>query len=106
MLSLAKCNNPLTKEPKLNQATRIIGQRWTDLDVLGRTLAEAGLDSAHWATLAQDQAVKDNLKATTEEAVERGVFGAQPPPLARQGLAGEETAGLQVFGGGHGGASL
>ena len=48
----------------------------SDLDVLGRTLAEAGLDSAHWATLAQDQAVKDNLKATTEEAVERGVFGA------------------------------
>jgi len=26
------CNNPLTKEPKLNQATRVIGQRWTDLD--------------------------------------------------------------------------
>ena len=48
----------------------------SDLDVLGRTLAEAGLDSAHWATLAQDQAVKDRLKATTEEAVERGVFGA------------------------------
>ena len=48
----------------------------SDLDVLGRTLAEAVLDSAHWATLAQDQAVKDNLKATTEEAVERGVFGA------------------------------
>lgn len=48
----------------------------SDLDVLGRTLAEAGLDSAHWATLAQDQAVKDNLNATTEEAVERGVFGA------------------------------
>ena len=26
------CNNPLTKEPKLNQATRIIGDRWTRLD--------------------------------------------------------------------------
>ena len=33
------CNNPLTKEPKLNQATRIIGQRWTDLDVLGQKLS-------------------------------------------------------------------
>lgn len=48
----------------------------SDIDVLGRTLTEAGLDPAHWAALAQDQAVKDNLKATTEEAVERGVFGA------------------------------
>ena len=26
------CNNPLTKEPKLNQATRLIGDRWTELD--------------------------------------------------------------------------
>jgi len=26
------CNNPLTKEPKLNQATRVIGERWTRLD--------------------------------------------------------------------------
>ncbi|HEX5676851.1 MAG TPA: 2-hydroxychromene-2-carboxylate isomerase [Alcanivorax sp.] len=48
----------------------------SDIEVLGRTLAEAGLDPEHWAARAQDQAVKDRLKATTEEAVERGVFGA------------------------------
>jgi 2-hydroxychromene-2-carboxylate isomerase len=48
----------------------------SDIDVLGQTLTEAGLDAAHWAALAQDQTVKDRLKATTEEAVERGVFGA------------------------------
>ena len=48
----------------------------SDIDVLGQTLTEAGLDAAHWAALAQEQTVKDNLKATTEEAVERGVFGA------------------------------
>lgn len=48
----------------------------SDIDVLGKTLTEAGLDAAHWAALAQDQTVKDRLKATTEEAVERGVFGA------------------------------
>ena len=47
-----------------------------DIDVLGRTLADAGLDPQEWAARAQDQAVKDRLKATTEEAVERGVFGA------------------------------
>ena len=38
----------------------------SDLDVLGRTLAEAGLDSAHWATLAQDQAVKRSEEHTSE----------------------------------------
>lgn len=48
----------------------------SDLDVLGRTLADAGLDPEDWAARAQEQAVKDRLKATTEEAVERGVFGA------------------------------
>ncbi len=47
-----------------------------DVDVLGRTLADAGLDPQDWAARAQDQAVKDRLKATTEEAVARGVFGA------------------------------
>lgn len=49
---------------------------FADIDVLGAALAEAGLDPQHWAALAQDQAVKDRLKATTEEAVARGVFGA------------------------------
>jgi len=48
----------------------------SDVEVLGKTLTEAGLDAAHCADLAQDQAVKDRLKATTEEAVARGVFGA------------------------------
>ena len=33
------CNNPLTKEPKLNQATRVIGQRWSDLDEHARKLS-------------------------------------------------------------------
>lgn len=47
-----------------------------DVDVLGRALADAGLDPEHWAARAQEQAVKDRLKATTEEAVARGVFGA------------------------------
>ena len=47
-----------------------------DVDVLGRALADAGLDPEDWAARAQEQAVKDRLKATTEEAVARGVFGA------------------------------
>lgn len=48
----------------------------SDVEVLGRTLAEAGLDPDDWAARAQEQTVKDRLKDTTEEAVERGVFGA------------------------------
>lgn len=48
----------------------------SDPEVLGRTLAEAGLDASDWAARAQTPAVKDALKATTEEAVARGVFGA------------------------------
>ena len=34
------CNNPLTKEPKLNQATRLIGQRWSDFDARSVEIAE------------------------------------------------------------------
>merc|ERR1719160_1054004 len=38
------CNNPLTKEPKLNQATRVIGPRWSELDLRRKSIEEA--DSA------------------------------------------------------------
>jgi len=34
------CNNPLTKEPKLSQATRVIGERWTALDHRRASIAE------------------------------------------------------------------
>ena len=34
------CNNPLTKEPKLNQATRLIGERWSALDARSNEIAE------------------------------------------------------------------
>ena len=34
------CNNPLTKEPKLNQATRLIGERWSALDARSSEIAE------------------------------------------------------------------
>ena len=47
-----------------------------DPAVLAATLSEAGLDAEHWAARAQDAGVKEALKATTEEAVARGVFGA------------------------------
>jgi UDP-glucose:glycoprotein glucosyltransferase len=42
------CNNPLTKEPKLDQARRILGERWGDIDSsierALRTTADATVD--------------------------------------------------------------
>jgi 2-hydroxychromene-2-carboxylate isomerase len=47
-----------------------------DPAVAGAVLAEAGFDPAAFMALVADPAVKDRLKAATQEAVERGVFGA------------------------------
>ena len=47
-----------------------------DPAVAGAVLAEAGFDPAAFMALAGDPEVKDRLKAVTQEAVERGVFGA------------------------------
>jgi 2-hydroxychromene-2-carboxylate isomerase len=43
---------------------------------VGAVLAQAGFDPAALLALANEQAVKDRLKAATQEAVARGVFGA------------------------------
>jgi 2-hydroxychromene-2-carboxylate isomerase len=47
-----------------------------DIGVLSETLSAAGFDPAEFQALIEDPAVKDRLKATTEEAVARGAFGA------------------------------
>ncbi|MNT98992.1 2-hydroxychromene-2-carboxylate isomerase [compost metagenome] len=44
--------------------------------MLAATLDAAGFDPQALLALVGDQEVKDALKATTEEAVKRGVFGA------------------------------
>jgi 2-hydroxychromene-2-carboxylate isomerase len=44
--------------------------------VVGATLATAGFDPHALLALSAEQDVKDQLKSTTQEAVERGVFGA------------------------------
>jgi 2-hydroxychromene-2-carboxylate isomerase len=44
--------------------------------VLTRTLASATFDPQALQTLAQSQDAKDRLKATTDETVARGAFGA------------------------------
>jgi 2-hydroxychromene-2-carboxylate isomerase len=47
-----------------------------DPEVAAQALAGAGFDPAAIAALTDDPAVKAALKATTDEAVQRGVFGA------------------------------
>ncbi|GLH32069.1 2-hydroxychromene-2-carboxylate isomerase [Pseudomonas sp. BR1R-5] len=47
-----------------------------DVTVLEQVLAEAGFIAAEFQVLTGDEEVKAALKQATEEAVERGVFGA------------------------------
>lgn len=47
-----------------------------DVEVLAAMLSAAGFDAAALLALADDDAVKARLRATTEVAVTRGVFGA------------------------------
>ena len=47
-----------------------------NLKEIAAVLTAAGLDAASFGKRIQDQDVKDRLKATTDEAVTRGVFGA------------------------------
>ena len=47
-----------------------------DPAVVNEVLTEAGLDAQAFATWVAEDEVKATLKAATEEAVKRGVFGA------------------------------
>lgn len=58
------------------QAMWVDGENMGEVEVIGKVLKAAGLDPAAFAARIQDQAVKDGLIAATEEAVERGAFGA------------------------------
>ncbi|MFP6850569.1 MAG: 2-hydroxychromene-2-carboxylate isomerase [Pseudomonas sp.] len=45
-------------------------------EVVAEVLSAAGFELAEFERLVSDEAVKDRLKSTTEEAIKRGVFGA------------------------------
>ena len=47
-----------------------------DPEVVARVLVQAGLDAKPLFERAADPVVKQELRATTDAAVERGVFGA------------------------------
>ena len=58
------------------QAIWIDALNMNDPATVGATLHKAGFDPHKLMALANDQATKDALKASTTEAVSRGVFGA------------------------------
>jgi len=52
------------------------GLNMGDPAVIGKVLQEAGIDAQKVIAATQEQAVKDSLKDTTQQAIERGLFGA------------------------------
>ncbi len=58
------------------RAIWVDGLDMNDPAVVGQVLAKAGFDPAALVAMANEQATKDQLKAVTLRAVERGVFGA------------------------------
>jgi 2-hydroxychromene-2-carboxylate isomerase len=52
------------------------GEDLGDLAVVARVLGDAGVDAAAVLAAAGEAAAKADLRATTDEAVARGVFGA------------------------------
>jgi 2-hydroxychromene-2-carboxylate isomerase len=58
------------------RATWVDGKNMNDAATVGKVLQQAGFPPEQLLALASDQAVKDHLKAETQEAVARGVFGA------------------------------
>jgi len=62
--------------PAMYKAMWVDGRNLNDTTEVAKVLSEAGLDADRFARRIQDQDVKDRLKATTDEAVARGVFGA------------------------------
>lgn len=58
------------------EAMWVAGSNLGDAAVLGEVLAGGGFEPQRLLALTAEQEVKDALKANTEEAVRRGVFGA------------------------------
>jgi len=52
------------------------GQNVADAEVLRGVLEKLGIDADHVFTRCQEPGIKDALRASTDEAVERGAFGA------------------------------
>lgn len=62
--------------PAIYKAMWVDGRNLNDVNEIAAVLQAAGFDAVSFGKRLQDQDAKDRLKATTDEAVSRGVFGA------------------------------
>jgi 2-hydroxychromene-2-carboxylate isomerase len=62
--------------PAVFKAMWVDGRNLNEMKEVAAVLSAAGLDAKKIGNRIQEQDVKDRLKATTDEAVARGVFGA------------------------------
>ena len=62
--------------PAIFKAMWVDGRNVNDMKEVAAVLKAAGLDAQTMGNRIQDQDVKERLKAVTDEAVARGVFGA------------------------------
>ena len=62
--------------PAMFKAMWVDGRNLNDLNEVAAVLTAAGLDAQKFGRRLQDRDAKDRLKATSEDAVARGVFGA------------------------------
>jgi len=60
----------------LYPAMMVDGKDISKPDVLADLLTSAGLDAEYYLQAIQTDEVKDHLKANTQEAADRGAFGA------------------------------
>jgi 2-hydroxychromene-2-carboxylate isomerase len=65
-------------------------QNLNEPSAVAATLARAGFDPERFRALIADDAVKQALRATTEEAVHRGVFGAPTMFVDQQMFFGQD----------------
>lgn len=72
------------------RAIWVDAQNMNDPAVVGAVLARAGFDPQALLALSGEQAVKDELKAVTEAAVQRGVFGAPTMFVGEQMFWGQD----------------
>jgi 2-hydroxychromene-2-carboxylate isomerase len=77
-LGLQLRNDPALKHFRdtVFQAIWVDERNLNDPVIVGAVLTEAGFDPAALLVMASEQTIKDELKAVTLAAVERGVFGA------------------------------
>ena len=75
-LQLREPSRMLAYVDAVYRAIWVDGKNMNDNGVVGAVLQEAGFDPAALLALASEPEVKERLKAATQEAVARGVFGA------------------------------